>query len=148
VIDPRTRDLLQEIVGRESHSLLMYIADAFPWTTSKGAETLTRLHQLSKAEAEAIRALGRFLARHRIAPPPMGAFPASFTTLNFVALDHLLPRLLDAQRSSIAALEKDLPALTSPEARAEVEKLLAVKQKTRAGLETLAAGLKSPAVAQ
>jgi hypothetical protein len=145
VIDSRTRDLLQGIVGRESHSLLMYIADAFPWTTSKGAETLTRLHQLSRDEAEAIRALGRFLARHRIPPPPLGAFPSSFTTLNFVALDHLLPRLLDAQRTSTAALEKDLPALTSPEARAEVEKLLAAKQKTLTGLETLTAGLPTPA---
>jgi hypothetical protein len=145
VIDPRTQALLQGIVGRESHSLLMYIADAYPWTTSQGAEGLTRLRQLVQTEAEAIRSLGRFLARRRIPPPPMGAFPSSFTTLNFVALDHLLPRLVEAQRASIAGLEKDLASLKSDEGRAEAEKLLAVKRQTLAGLETLAASLTAPA---
>jgi hypothetical protein len=148
VIDPRTQTLLQSIVGRESHALLMYIADAYPWTTSQGAEALTRLRKLVQTEAEAIRALGRFLARRRIPPPPLGAFPGSFTTLNFVALDHLLPRLVEAQRSRIAALEKDLPSLKAGEGRDEAEKLLAVKKQTLAGLETLAASLTAPAVAQ
>ena len=35
MIDPRTAGALQKIVGRESRSVLMYVGDAFPWTTAR-----------------------------------------------------------------------------------------------------------------
>jgi hypothetical protein len=137
VIDPRTQALLQNIVSRETRTLLLYTGDAFPWTRTEGQEVLGRLQQLIGTERSAINALGRFLARQRIPPPPTGLYPGSFTSWNFVALEALLPRLVQAQEESIAALEKDLHALTNAEARAEVEKLLAAKKNTLESLRVL-----------
>ena len=39
-MNAQTVVLLQDIVRRESLSLLTYIGEAFPWTTSRGADTL------------------------------------------------------------------------------------------------------------
>jgi hypothetical protein len=139
VIDPQTEALLQAIVRRESRSLLLYVGAAFPWTTARGGPALDRLRQLIHEEADAVAALGRYLVRRRVTPPAPGAFPTAFTSYNFVALDYLLPRLAEAQRSAVAALEQDAAALRDPPARAEVKALLEVKRRTLAGLEALAA---------
>jgi hypothetical protein len=139
VIDPQTETLLQDIVRRESRSLLLYVGEAFPWTTTRGGPTLDRLKQLVHQEADAVAALGRYLVRRRVTPPALGAFPTGFTTYNFVALDFLLPRLAEQQRVDTAALERDLAAVGDPEARAQVQALLETKRLDLAGLEALAA---------
>jgi hypothetical protein len=130
--------LLQEVLRRESRSLLMYVGDAYPWTTSRGEETLASLRQTVRAEASAIAALGRFMARHGITPAPVGVYPTHFTSYNFIALEYLLPHLIDAERVGIAALERDLPGLAGPEAKAQVEQLLAAKRTHLRSLENLA----------
>ena len=83
--------------------------------------------------------LGRYLVRRRITPPALGAYPINFTSYNFVALDFLLPRLLEHQRADITALERDRVALGDPEARAQVQALLEVKRRNLGTLEALAA---------
>ena len=50
-----------------------------------------------------------------------------------------MPRLLEAQRRSIAELQADLAKVHDAAARQEAERLLGVKKMTLAGLETLAA---------
>jgi hypothetical protein len=146
VIDAQTQALLQNILAGQMRTLLLYIGDAYPWTAAAGEEALARLRQLIETERTAINALGRYEARRRISPPALTAFPGYFTSWNFVALEALVPRLVQAQEESIAALEKDLAALTDPEARTEVEKLLAVKKRTLEGLRSLHT-LGSPAAA-
>jgi hypothetical protein len=138
VIDPHTQTLLQDILRRESRSVLMYVAEAYPWTTSMQTKALTDLQQLIAAEREAVACLGRFLVRQRIPLPYLPSYPAHFTTINFVALDFLLPRLIEHERRSIAALERDLASLKDPAARTEVEKLLALKRRHLPQLEELA----------
>jgi len=139
VIDHQTQALLAAVLARESRTLLMYIGDAYPWTTSEGEAALARLQQLIRTERSAIIALGRWLSRRRIPIPPLPAYPAGFTSYNFLALDSLLPRLIHAQEESIATREKALHSLTSAEARTEGEKVLAVKRQTLAGLRALEA---------
>jgi len=137
VIDPRTRALLQEAVRRANLSLLNYVGDAFPWTTAEGGAALYELRRIVAEDREAAAALGRFLARKRIPPPFIGSYPMAFTTINFIGLDYLLPRLVAAQREEIAALERDRAAATDAEARAEWDKLLAAKRRGLAALERL-----------
>jgi hypothetical protein len=145
VIDSQTEAVVQGIVRRESRSLLSYIGDSFPWTTAAGTPALTVLERIVKDEGAAIHALGRFLVRQHVTPPPLGSYPASFTSFNYVALSFLLPRLIDEEQRSIDALKADLVAVADAGAKMALEGLLAVKQRNLAALQGLAAPLPVPA---
>jgi hypothetical protein len=145
VIDARTEALLQEIVRRESRSFLQYIADSFPWTTSNEHAVLAKLQQLIAEECVVVAGLGRFLVRHHLAPPYLGPYPMEFTRSNFVALDFLLPRLVEEQRRAIVALEQDLSQLYDAEARAAVQSILDTKRRHLQTLEGLTASHCEPA---
>lgn len=138
VIDPHAQLVLQDILRRESRSVLIYVAEAYPWTTSTETKSLTALQQLIADEREAVACLGRFLVRQRIPLPYLPSFPMHFTTINFLALDFILPRLIEHERHSIVDLERDLAALKDPAARTELEKLLSVKRRNVGQLEEMA----------
>jgi hypothetical protein len=135
VTDARTQTLLQDILRRESRSFLMYVTEAYPWTTSTQMQTLAALQQIIAEEREAIGHFGRFLVRQRIPLPFLPPFPRHFTTINFLALDFILPRSIEYERHSLAALERDVLVVKEPSARAEVEKLLALKRRHLSQLE-------------
>jgi hypothetical protein len=137
VIDPRTRVLLQQTFRRESLSLLRYVGEAFPWTVAAGHPALRRVAEIVAEDRSATEALGRFLFRRRIPPSFSGAYPSGFTTLNFVSLEYLLPRLVETQRKAVADLESDFAAVTDIDAKTELEKLLAVKRLHLAEREAL-----------
>jgi hypothetical protein len=147
VIDSETQELLQEIVRRESRSVLTYVGEAFPWTNSRGGDGLARLQKILCEENRALEALGQFLTRRRMAVSFLGPYPTSFTTINFLSLEHLVPRLVAYQKSSIAQLERDLARLADPEAKAQVEKLLEVKRRQLPQLENLLTPHPEPAKA-
>lgn len=137
MIDPHSQTLLQDILRRESRSALIYVAEAYPWTSSTQTKALNALQHLIAEEQEAIVCLGRFLVRQRIPLPYLPSYPSHFTTINFLSLDFILPRLIEDERQSIADLEKAVAALKSPSARAVVEKLLDLKRKHLPQLEEL-----------
>jgi hypothetical protein len=137
VIDSQGQTVLQDTLQRESRSVLMYMAEATPWADSTEDKARATLQQAIAEERQAIVALGRFLLRQHVPLPYIGSYPESFTTINFIALDYLWPRLIEHERSTIARLERDLAALRDPLARAEVEKLLAVKRRVLSALETV-----------
>jgi hypothetical protein len=145
VIDGQTQALLQEVLRREGRSELMYVAEAYPWAAARGHAARDALQALIREEADALTALGRWMTRRRVALPYLGAFPTAFTTLNFLALDYLLPRLRDLQREAVARLERDAQAVTDPEARAQLESLLALKRRHLVALESLASTGAPPA---
>jgi len=140
MIDAKTQKLLQDIVRREGRSFLTYISESFPWTTPGGQEALARFQEMAAEEQQVAAGLGRFLARHRGMPPYFGPYPESFTTLNYVAWEHLLPLLVQYQNRAIAELEHDLTAISDPQARAEVEKVLNMKRRHLQTLKALADG--------
>jgi hypothetical protein len=137
VLDAKTQTRLQQILRRESRSFLQYVRDSFPWTNSKEKDALTQSQTLSEEERSANAAFAKFLIRQRIPVPHLGPYPVSFTTLNFIALDHLLPLLVDAERNAIPDLEKDLLSFTDPECRREIQKLLETKRRHLTALEAL-----------
>jgi hypothetical protein len=147
MIDEATLAVLQEIVRRESLSELLYVGQAYPWTSSGGGAALAELEAVVRADADAVAALGRWLARQRAPVGWIGSFPSRFTTDNFLALDHLVPRLVAAQRRLTEQLEADLRTIADPAAKAEVAKLLAVKRRHLPRLEALAEKLQPPASA-
>lgn len=138
-MDATSETTVQEVIRRENRSLLSYIGEAFPWTASESDPRLGELKRIVRAEGAALAALGRFLLRTRGTIPYLGSYPMSFTTSNFIALEHLVPRLLTAQRQAIADLEAALARVGDVQAREQLVNLLVVKRKTLDVLETLSA---------
>jgi hypothetical protein len=140
VNDSATIAVVQNIVRRESRSLLQYIQEAYPWTRTDEQPVLTELAKLTAEEAKSTTGLATYLLRRLHAHlPHLGQYPQQFTSINYVGLDFLLPRLLQDQRHAIAELEKDLGKLTCTDARTQVEKVLEMKRRHLKKLEELAA---------
>lgn len=135
MIDAPTQSLVCDVIRRESRSLLQYVADAYPWTTPEARETLAGLMRLIDEERQAVIELSRLLARYRIPPPMLGNYPVWFTNVNFLSLDHLLPKLVERQKLMIGDLERDLTCVVDDEVRAALEKMLAMKQRHLEALE-------------
>jgi len=144
VIDPQSRAVLQRLIQRESHSLLHYVCESFPWISPSEQEALARLQEINQEEVEALSVLGRFLFKHRIVPAALGAYPMNFTTINYTALDHLLPLLIDNQKGRVGELQKDLAKIKDGEARQHVERFLEMKRRHLQALEDMSQNLRGP----
>jgi hypothetical protein len=137
VIDAETQERLQEMLRRERLSELMYVGQAFPWTPAAEAPALAAVLRLADEERQALTVLGRWLIRRHIEVDTFGSYPSHYTTINFLSLEHMLPRLLRGERASIAVLEADLAQTTDAEVRAQIDKLLFLKREHAAKLEQL-----------
>ncbi len=138
MLDPITQTVLQEVFRRESRSLLNYASESYPWTSLERRATLDKLRQVIADERRATGELVRFLARRGAPLPYVGSYPTSFTSVNDIALDHLAGMLVSGQRQAITALERDVAAVTDPDAKALLERILTTKRTHLATLETLA----------
>jgi hypothetical protein len=138
LIDRQTYLRLQEIIRREGRSFLQYAGESFPWTTVPEQETAARLQQLVVEERDGAAALAKFLAKNRLTPPYLGAFPSYFTSYNFLAMTRLVPLLIEHQKNGVAQLERDVAGLNG-EARQQVEKLLVTKKQHCEALEKMVA---------
>jgi hypothetical protein len=147
MMDEQTQAVLQEALRRESLSELLYVGQAYPWTSARDDAALADLEKVVKEEAVAVAALGRWLTKQRVPVAALGPFPTRFTTLNFLALEHVLPLLVGVERRLVKQLEADLTTIHDPAARAEVQKLLTVKRQHLPRLEALAEQVKPPASA-
>jgi hypothetical protein len=135
--------LLQDLVRREGRSLLQYVSESFPWTTYKNHHALPVILDMAKEERESAAAIASFLVKNRQQLPYLGAYPMSYTTINYMSLDFLIPYLIDFEKRRIVELEKDL-AMETDEAKHLVQSLLAMKQRHLAALVNLT-GQEKPA---
>jgi hypothetical protein len=136
-MDGATAKLLGDLVRKEGRSLLQYISESFPWTAAKNHQALPVLFEMVREEQEGTAAIVRLLLKNRQRPPYLGAYPMSFTTINYMALDFLIPYLVDFERRRCAELGKDLAVLSDEDARALVKSLLEMKERHLAGLINL-----------
>jgi len=141
VIDATTQAILQEVFRRESRSLLRYLTESFPWTTPERQAAVTLLQTWSLQEQEILAGIARYLQRHQVELPYLGAFPMDFTTINFIGLDYAVPRIIEAEKRDLADLQRDLNNLADGTARDLVEALIAVKEQHLKELQELAPGL-------
>jgi len=146
-MEPAQAALLQDVLRRESRSLLQYVSESYPWTKAEGHAACAAVTAIAQTETAAITRLGRWLAKQRVPTTFPGAYPTHFTTTNFVALRYLLPRLADDQRQRIAAVEKVRTSLPAGEAREQLEMLLAVMKDHLKQLDALQAGSEPAAIA-
>jgi rubrerythrin len=145
--DALTQLVLRNVLRRESRSLLQYVSESFPWVTPAERDVLAALHRMIADECRGAAALGRFLVRRNLELPYLGTYPMSFTTVNYVSLDYLLPQLAEHQRAAVAELENDLARVTDPEARGQLEQILVMKQRHLTALEKMASSARPQAVA-
>ncbi|HWY87241.1 MAG TPA: hypothetical protein VNX28_10980 [Gemmataceae bacterium] len=143
-MDAATAALLQEMVRKEGRSLLQYVSESVPWTTPKNHEALPVLLDLVREEQEGAAAIVKLLLKHRVRPPYLGAYPMSFTTINYMSLDFLLPYLIDFEKRRIAELEQDLTVVSDEEAKHLLRTLLEMKQRHLLTLRNLG-GVEKPA---
>jgi hypothetical protein len=141
VIEAQELAIFQEIVRRESRSLLQYIHDSYPWTPSGERTALDQIRKLATEQQENAAALGKWLARNRHFMPYLGSYPSAFTTINFVSLDYIIPKLIDDERLGLAHLDADLAVITNSGARPLVEAIAAKKREHLQVLEALAAAI-------
>jgi hypothetical protein len=142
-MDPQTQTLLQEVLRRESRSLLQYLAESYPWTTEDKHAVVDRLQHLCAEERDAAGRIARYLTRHHVPLPYLGSYPMDFTTINFIGVDYALSRLLKATHLEIAMLEMELNQVSDSEARELLEDLLAMKQNHLEELQKLGTSLPS-----
>jgi hypothetical protein len=139
VIDRQTYLRLQDIIRREGRSFLQYAGESFPWATLPEQEAVAKLQQLVVEERESAAALARYLAKNRLTPPYLGAYPSYFTSYNFLALPRLLVLLVGHQKRGLEELQRDVTTFNG-ETRHQVEHLLEMKKRHLQELEKLAAG--------
>src|SRR5579862_2385551 len=107
-MDAATATILQGLVRKEGRSLLQYVSESFPWTTHKNAHDAALLLDMAQEEQDAAAKVVSILQKNRLRPPYLGAYPMSFTTINYMSMDFLIPYLIDFEKRRIAELEKDL----------------------------------------
>jgi rubrerythrin len=146
VIDAQSLPVLQDIVRRESRSLLQYIHDSFPWTSAGEESVLARIRQCAEEERDSAAVLVRWLARRRQIVPTLGPYPAGFTTINYASLDHILPKLATEEREGLAKLKEDLAVIADADARELVSALIEKKRQHLKTVEELAAAHPEPSV--
>jgi hypothetical protein len=139
--------LIQDVLRRESRSILQYVGDAYPWTDSAHAQELGKLQALIHEEQEMVAELARLLQRHHVPPLPSGMYPVGFTTLNFVSLDHILKLLSAYEEQSIADLQAAVGEAKHQESQHLLESFIEMKRRHLENLRALLVSATQPMVA-
>ena len=142
-MDPHSQAALVDLYLREGRSLLLYLREAFPWTTPAHRPLVDLVNELAAEEEKALGDVVRFLVRRHAQPPPLGVFPEHYMDLNFLALDRLLPAVVADQKARVRHLEATVPLIPDEAARALAAGFLAMK--LRHGLKLDAALAESTA---
>jgi hypothetical protein len=138
VIDRQTYLHLQDVIRRQGRSFLQYAGESFPWHTAEAGSITEHVSQLVTEERDAAAALARYLVKHRLTPPYLGAYPSYFTSYNYMSVDRLLPILVEHQQRGVAELESDLQAIHDPDTQKQVSGLVEMKKRHLSALKALA----------
>jgi hypothetical protein len=129
---------LESIIRRESRSLVQYATESFPWITEQEQLALAELRKIAGEESQAVAILGQFLLTRGRSLPYLGLYPMSFTSINYVSLEHLLPLLAEHGRQALAQMERDAPQIADVQARDMVSRYIELKRQHVKNLENLA----------
>jgi len=137
VIDRMTYLHLQDIIRREGRSFLQYSGESFPWNVPEDGATVAQIRTLVDEEREGAATLSRYLARNRLTPPYLGAYPSYFTSYNYMSLDRLVPLLVQHQKRGVVDLEADVKAIEDEPTRHQVHGILEMKKRHLRELEAI-----------
>jgi hypothetical protein len=101
---------------------------------------------LAHEERDEVARLTRLMQKMRERPPKTGSYPSHFTTMNFVTLDYLVPKLIAENEREIAQIAAALSQLDDEDAQKIVQAYLDMKRRHLEVLQDLASS-KPPAAA-
>jgi hypothetical protein len=132
------RLILPDLLRREARSFLQYVHESYPWAKGDSEKLRVAILQIAEAEAAHNAKLGRLMQKRHLPWPGLGAYPTSFTNSNFLDAAALVPKLLAAERQSLADLERDLLQVSDEETRAALQAYRDLKRQHVEQFESLA----------
>jgi hypothetical protein len=120
--------LLHRLVAMGSTSLLQYANEAVPWSADSGHAAFTQVRLLAEEERDYVSRLSRFLQKRHFGVPKISTYPSHFTTLNFVTIDYLLPKLIHEAERELATLSGWLLRMDEDEGRVHIQGYLEMKE--------------------
>ena len=142
-MDAGSLSLFCRLISMGAYSLLQYISESFPWSAAASAGALAKVREIAAEERVEVARFTRILQKRHISLPIKRAYPSHYTTMNFVALDYLVPKLIAEHEKEIAEIESKLPLANDEEIQKLAQAYLDMKRRH---LQTLIE-LKKPAAA-
>ena len=139
MMDSAEMKRLQDILRRESRSLLQYVRESAPYAIGPDRKLLAEVQRIAEEESIALDQFADFLTQNRVPLPYMGSFPMGFTDFNYVAIRYLLPKLVSEQRQDLAALEASASALNEATGRTAMSTLIELHRRHLKELEATSA---------
>lgn len=134
-----SHDPVCRLVTLGSSSLLQYVSESFPWSARNAASAIDAVVALAHEEGDAVAKLSRWLQKQHVRQPAHGAYPSHFTTMNFVAIDYLLPRLIAENERELAEVERIASRAEDDEDHQVVQGFLEMKRRHLQTLKDLTA---------
>ena len=143
-MDAGSLTLFSRLISMGSSSLLQYVSESFPWSADPAHAAFDAVLVIAREERDEVVRFTRLLQKRHLRLPPMGAYPSHFTTINFVSLVYLLPKLIAEHEKEIAEIDNMLPQTGDDDLR---ELALAYRNMKHRHLQTLQvlAASKTPA---
>jgi hypothetical protein len=138
VPDEQSLAVVESVVSREGRSLIQYVIESYPWTTEQEQQALSDLQSIGSEERGALAPFVQYLVQHKRLGPQPNPYPVSFTSMNFISLEHLLPILADNAREAANQLDRDLATVSDAGARELLIQYAALKRQHAETLKNLA----------
>jgi hypothetical protein len=133
-MDAGSRDRFCRMLALGGSSLLQYVSESSPWSLGADHAALDKVRALAAEDRAEITRFTRWLQKKHERVPSLYSYPSHFTTMNFVSLDYLLPKLLAENTHQIVEIERLLNEMDDEEVRTLTAGYLDMKKRH---LETL-----------
>lgn len=136
-MDADSVTLLHRATAKGGRSLLQYVSEACPWTTDQTKGEFKEILAFANEERDAVSKMMRYLQKQHQRRVVFGSYPSHYTTMNYVTIDHLLPKLVADTESQIAELDKASQSDSNSEVHAMIRSFVQVKRRHLAALKMM-----------
>lgn len=132
-------EILNQVLIALNRSLLMYVQEAWPWTTKGGEAEQQEILAIAGRRREHVAGVVELLV-DRESEVEFGVFPAEFTDLHYIALNYLLTLLVESEQQVVDTVAKAIREISAddPEATLLLESILTGEKDTVTRLQALA----------
>jgi len=135
---PSIASTMNRLLALHQRSLPMFLTYAAPWTANEDQKAVETLQFLVDDQKRLAARIAEYMLERRWRIDS-GEFPLELTGLHDVSLEYLWPKLIEAQRQDIHAIQDSIAALASdPFARALAEEALGAARGHLESLEEVA----------
>ena len=131
--------LIHRLIEMGTTSLLQYVSEAVPWSADAAHVAIKQVDSIAQEERAEVARLTRLLQKRHLGLAKTGSYPSQFTTINYVTIDYLLPRLVAEGKRDIAELQARLQNAGDEEVRAWIQVYLDMKARHLLALQKLTA---------